>query len=495
MGEPYYRITVAQSELEGLLYETKELGNRLSNEERVLTQRGENDGVPRVASISVTHRNFFRTRFYPCIICASQLILHTNTTNRRFSVEYGGEYMSRAYQIIDIGAGTVVFNPVMGTAAAWAYCKNFLASFLNIQSFKASTDTLYEYTGEMFFVLYSYLTSMAQLPALTRMIRETCFEYIWAPGAAATDGATSGQLAVHFPYAPPQAYAATHAAMTLYLPLTLFGLNSVENAYPIVAVYSLPRWVEYTFNTLENCVNLYFTTTLSGNLIAPSFAGNTIVTWTSVPAVTDTRLMVEYWVVHKSLQRMLAMNPHGILFHQYTKLPETIVDKNSMDIAVTKIIETIYILCVHYYNTMHTQVGVTVLTMDDLVTTAPILYPIDPFRLPMGQKPINRITVSARGQNFFRDHDWEEITSVFPYMYGQSSLGTTLNACVGIITFGVWYWGLLHTSSYNNGYGPNLKLAWLTHVFSSADPGVLIIILQTINMVLAYRGGITVRYT
>lgn len=498
-AEPYYRLTVAQSELEGLLYDEDDLLSRLSAEAASLSSKGESDGVPRLSSISTTHRFPFHLRFSPIVACASQLITHSTATNRRFQLDYGGEYMSRGYQAIDISAGTIAPVVAKVSSCGWAYCKNLLASLIDTISFKVSSDTLFEFTGETFFAYYSLLGYGNKMPALNRMIKESCFELVWSGGFGYTEGDSASQLGVHATFTPPQAYELTHAAMTIYMPLDLISMFSVENAYPIVAVYSLPRWVEYQFKSLQSVINLWAVGVApAAGFVDPAFTGNALVTWSAVPAITDTRLVIEYWTLNKSLQKILAMSPHGILFRQWTKISDTIVDKNSIELAVTKIIETVYIVSRFYYsvNTSLKIVGgvqQTIALVD--LATANQVWEKQPFSLPTDVKPINRVTVAARGQSFFSDLDWDEISGVFPYLYGQPNLTTTYNNCIAFVTMGIWYWSMLHTSSYNNGYGPNLRISWQQNAFSAATSGLIDLIIQSLNMCLFYRGAAVVRYT
>lgn len=497
-AQPYYRLTVAQSELEGLLYEDDELLKRLNDEAADLAAKGENDGVPRLSSLSATHRFPFHLRFSPIVICASQLVSHNPATNRRFQLDYGGEYMSRVYQAIDISAGTLAIVDTKLTAGGWAYCRNFVASLIDTISFKVSSDTLFEFTGETFFIYYSLLANTAKMPALNRMLKESCFEFVWSGGYAFTEGESVSQLGLHCPFSPIQSYELSHAAMTVYVPLDLITMFSIENAYPVVAVYSLPRWLEYSFKPIQNLINLYVTGNNSNGFANPAFTGNALVTWSAVPAVTNTRLVVEYWTLDKALQKILAMSPHGILFRQWTKISNTIIDTSSVELAVTKIIETVYIISRYYRNVNTTDMVVggvqQTITLSD-ATTANQVWEIQPFSIPTDTSPINRVSIGARGNAFFSDFTWDEISAVFQYLYGNKDLTTTYNNCLAFFTMGIWYWSLLHTSSYNNGYGPNLRVSWLVNSYTSSASGLIDLIIQSLNMCLFYRGAAVVRYT
>lgn len=509
MGEPYFRITTAKSELDEILYDTTSMGSRLASEGNALKAKGLQSGVPAISSIKSTHRFPFRTVFTPVINSANQFVTQDNATNRRFNIDYSGEFMGRMYQAYDFSAGTVA--PVDGTnTVLWAYCPNFIAAFTNEKKFKVSTDTLYEFPGHMYFIWYSLIVPMARRPALSRCLRECCFEFKWIHGIASKDltnqsnRTTAGNvLALQHPYSPLQSYEVTHGAFTAYVPLDIFTLSNVENAYPLVGVYSLNRSLEYSDKAVTACINVWADdgTWANGGLVDPTATNPTtgVFTWASTPAVTNTRLVVEYFVVHKDLQHMLALNAHGYLIRQYFDDTETLTDKTSREISVTKIVETLYILCRHEYSVTHTAVnaGVNQITINQGGGTANFdrFYEIDPFYLPVDEKPINRVTLSARGQTFYKELDWDELSAVNPYLFSTENNGTTCNHSIGVFTFAHHYCKLMHTGSYNSGFGPNLKLSWRSHAFSHTDPGRLDSVLQGLNMVLAYRGALSIRYT
>lgn len=505
MSEPYYRIGTARSELDAILYDTANLSNRLAAESAQLEQLRKQDGIPSLSSLKLTHRNPFRPEFYPVINTANQFISHDNATNRRFTIEYGGEYSARMYQAIDVSAGTVAEN-VVGDTVLWAYCDNFIANLIINISFKVSTDTLYEFPGHMYYIWYTLLVPMAARPALTRCLKECCWEYKWIYGQASKDlvgqynrTTAATVLALQHPYSPLQSYEATHGAFTVYVPYNIFTLANVKAAYPMVGVYSLQRTLEYSFKPLISCINVWAGVAGVGGLVDPTAttAGvGGIFSWTTTPTITATRLLVEYFVVHKDLQRMLAMNAHGYLIRQYFEDTETLTDKTVREISVTKIIETVYVLCRHDYNVNHTAInaGVALVTLTG-PRTFDEFHAIDPFFLPVDQKPINQITLSARGQTFYKDLDWEELSAVNQYLFTTPFMGTTLNHCLGVLTFAHHYYQDMHTGSYNSGFGPNLRLQWRAHAFSQTDPGLLNCIVQGLNMVLAYRGALSIRYT
>jgi len=501
MSEPYYRISTAKSELEDILYDQGRLGYRLYQESMALRARRIRDGVPTIASIKATHRFPFRVKFKPVVNSANQFLLHDNATNRRFTIEYAGEYAGRMYQAVDFTAGTVA--AVNGADNVYfAYCQNFIASLLNLATYKVSTDILYEFPGPMLFAWYNLLAPYGSRPALLRSLRESCWEFKWMAGTqanTATDGtgnrSLTSSLTMHHPYNPIQAYAETHPAFTVYIPYNIFTLCNVGSAYPIVSVYSLQRTLEYSFKDVRSCINVWADDGTWGNGGLIAYNESTALTWSAVPTINATRLLVEYWVVHKDLQHMLAMNAHGFLIRQYFHDTETLTDKTVREISVTKIIESIYFIARHSYNVTVTPVNPGVDQVTLTAVTIDRVYEIDPFSLPQGQKPINNITLGARGQSFYKNLDWDEISSVYGFLFENGKCGTSLNHCLGAITFAHFYIGDGHTGSYNSGFGPNLRLSWTQHAFSQSDPGILDSIIQGLNMVLTYRGALTIRYT
>ncbi len=506
MGEPYYRIATALSELENILYDQTGLGKRLANEDRIaVAKRGEN-GVPPMSSIKHSHRFPFRTTFMPVLNSANQFMTHDNATNRRFTIEYGGEFSARMYQAIDISAGTIAATNGADTVT-WSYCQNLVAHLLANVAFKVSTDILYEFPGEMYFVWYSLLVPFGSRPALTRCLHECCWEWKWMHGAGSKDligqynrTTAAGSLALQHPYSPLQSYELTHGAFTLYIPYTIFTLCNVKNAYPMVGVYSLQRYIEYSLNPLLSCINIWgYSSVLAADngLIDPTATHpvSGAFSWAATPAITGTRLVVEYFVVHKDLQRMIALNAHGYLIRQYFNAVETLTDKTSQEISVTKIIETIYVLCRHERNLVHTPTNPGVDQVNLNAGLFDRFHEIDPFFLPVDEKPINRITLIARGQTFYKDLNWDELTAVWQFLFSSDKLGTSYNHCLGVLTFAHFYFQDEHTGSYNSGFGPNLRLQWSQYAFSQADPGRINCIVQGVNMVLGYRGALSIRYT
>lgn len=503
MSEPYYRIGTARSELETILYDTAALGERLAVESQALEAQNLQDGVPSTSRIKSTHRFPFREEFTPVVNSANQFILHDNATNRRFTIEYGGEFGGRMYQAIDISAGTVAPVNVLDTVL-WAFCDNLVPSLLNNISYKVSTDTLYEFPGHMFYAWYQLLAPMGSRPALMRCMKECVWEWKWMFGMPSKDlvgqynRTTAGTvLALQHPYSPLQSYEVTHGAVTLYVPYNIFTLCNVRNAYPMVGVYSLQRTLEYSFNPLINCINVWAGVGGTGDHVDPTMTNPVtgIFTWTTMPTITATRLMVEYFVVHKDLQRMLAMNAYGFLIRQYFEDTETLTDKTVREISVTKIIESLYIMCRHEYNVTHTPIDPGVITVALTAITVDAYHAIDPFFLPVDEKPINQITLSARGQTFYKDLDWTEISEVNQFLFTTPGQGTSLNHCLAVLTFAHFYYQSAHTGSYNSGFGPNLRLIWRQNLFSQNDPGRLNTVVQGLNMVLAYRGALSIRYT
>jgi hypothetical protein len=514
MSEPYYRISTAQSELDNILYDQANLTGRLNSEALLEKQQG-GDEVPKVTRIKASHRFPFRTQYRPMSICANQILRHANSTNNRFTIEYGGEFISRMYQSIDIGIGTVVAAaPLVLTSLTWQYCPNFVSVLLEMASFKVSTDTLYEFTGEMLFVQYSIISPMSQRPALARMLQETTFEFKWAPGTAANGISTYGiaagvdvssditHLELFHPTVPAQAYAATHPAMTVYIPYNLFTMNNIENAYPEVAVYSLNRTLEYNFKNLIRAINLRGVTAVPvSGFLPPAFAGSIWHTWTVVPAITATHIHVEHITLHRDLQQMMALNAHAYMIRQYYKDTESMDSKAHHEIAMTKVIESIYLIgsynrnIADSTNTRTALVPAVPMILDAVPTTVNAVFPVDPFYMPCGVNPIEGITVQARGQKFYDNFAWNEFSSVWAFFFGKCDNATTTNHCLAPITFALFFYQLEHTGTYNSGWGPNLRITWTSQAFSPVWSGTLVFLVQCINMVLAYRGALTVRYT
>ena len=507
--EPYYRISTATSELEGILYETADVVGRVQTDETVQKAHGRDKVFSSIGVLKAKHRFPFRTAFTPVLISANQFITHDNATNRRFSIEYGGEYSARMYQAIDVSIGTIASTSDLHTVG-WAYCDNFIASLLELASYKVSTDPLYEFTGRMFYIWYSHIVPMAARPALTRCLHESCWEFKWAYGAASQDLTTqynrtsvTGALAMQHPYSPLQSYETTHAAFTAYIPYNLFTMANVANAYPMVAVFSLNRVLEYTFNTLLSCINVWANVLAvadppadaESGLVNP--AGVTAYTWAATPAITATRLIVEYYSLHQALQNTLAMNAHGFLIRQYFEDTVAISDTSttSREISITKIIETLYMLARHERNIIPTPLDTGVDTLLIAGAQEDKYHLVDPYFMPIDEWPINLITLAARGQLFYRDLTWEEVSAVNSFLFSSKDGGTSYNHCLGIFTFAQEYFNPQQTGSYNSGFGPNLRLSWRASAFSQLDPGRLSTIIQGMNMVLAYRGTLSIRYT
>lgn len=500
MGEPYYRITTAKSELDGLLYQSDSLGERVTRASAINKTQG-GDGVVPISIIKRTHRYPFRSAFMPCIISANQWLSFESQTNKSFKIEYSGEFAARMYLAISISAGTIatVSPPdVFG----FAYCDNFVASLINTIAYKVSSDTLYEFQGSMYFVWYSLIAPMSSRPALQRCLRETCYETRWVNGVSSggleAQPSLTSSVAIGFqtPYTPIQAFESTHPAFTVYIPLNLFTLANVDSADPLIGAYSLERKIEIQLNPLINCINVYAinaTSTDEGFISQTSPAA--VFTWTNMPAITTMRLLVEFFTIQKELQDTFALNPHGFLIRQYFNTPENITDATYRELSATKIVESVYFVCRHEHNVTPTAMDFAVSNV--VLADGPVeeFHKVDPFFLPINEKPLQSVTISARGQTFYKELSWDEISAVFPFLYSTTLNSTTTNHCVGVITFAHFYAMKEHTGSYNSGYGPNLTVTWRASIFSSADPGRLDIILQCENMVLVYRGAVSIRYT
>ena len=507
MGEPYYRISTAQSELEGILYDQSELSNRLTVEGHLVAQQTEGrETFPRMSRIMATHRFPFRRQFRPMTIMANQILTHANSSNNRFTIEYGGEYIARMYQAVDIRAGTLAADVGIATQG-WQYCPNWVSVMLELASFKVSTDTLYEFSGDMLYVFYAIISPMSQRVALARMLGETTYELKFTPGGVANtvsydDPATFllsvfDNVVMAHQYTPAQSYAVTHPAMTVYIPYNLFTMSNVENAYPEASVYSLNRTLEYTFRAFSRFINVYATDLIPvSGFAAPNLNGAAVYpTWTTTPAITATRLNVEHIVLHRDLQKLIAVSPHAFMIRQYTKDSLTVSDARSHELAVTKVIESIYILSCFDRNTT----GTTAVPGGVVITGAggavPAVYAIDPFYLPVNTTPLTGITISARGQNFYQNQTWDELSQVHQFLFGKSDNASTANAALAQIEFGLYYAQPDHTGSYNSGWGPNLRISWTASAFSAANQGIITFLITGINMVLCYRGALTVRYT
>jgi len=504
--EPYYRITTAQSDLDKVLYEQPKASAMIMSAAVAARSSGNRNLEPKVSLLKNSFEFLYRRGFKPAVIAANQWIKQTATSGNKYELDYGGEYMARAYRAVDISIGTLDITvgghfDGPGAGMGFAYCRNFVFHLMEKISFKVSSDSLYDITGEGMFAYYSMVSPAALRPALLRAIRETVYELKWNPGATYdATGATLTQMSsfyAHFATEPIQAYMKEHKAFTVYVPLNFFTLFNVTSPYPEVAVYSLPRYIEFQDRALERCINLYATDealpAVSG-FIPPAFTSTPVAdyTWAAVPAITSSRLYVEHIVMHKDLQPMLATTSHAFLLRQFYKDTETLSDKNMREIAVTKVVETLYLIGRHYYNTTHTEIAPPV-----PVGGINSVYEIDPFSMPTDERPINNITVSARGQTFYKELTWDEISCVWPYLLGHSGNSTTENHCIGVVTFASFYnWEEQQTGSYDSGFGPNLRVTWTEALpFTTADPGILDQIVQSYNVGMAYRGAFSIRYT
>lgn len=506
--EPYYRLTTAQSDLDKVLYEQPKVSGLIQSAAMAAAQTRNRAQEPRISLLKGAGFEFlFKRPFRPAVNAATQWLSH-DPTGTKFEADYGGEYLGRAYRAIDFNGGEVSFNPVFLTAATFAYCKNFVFQYVERLNFKVSSDVLYEVAGEAMFAWFTMCSPYSMRPALLRSIHETVFEAKWIPGAVYNPllplTNTFASFYCHYPYEPIQGYMAVHAPFTVYLPLNFFTLNNITQPYPEAAVYSLPRYYEYTDRALDRCINFYITSIvpLNAGLVRPVFTGATpgpaAWSWVVVPAMTRTRLLVEHIVLHKDLQPMLATTSHAFMFRQFYKDTETLSDKNQREISVTKVIETVYLIARHYYSTTHTEVaGETVqIAVGPPPVTVPVVWEIDPFSLPTGEAPIDDITISARGQVFFGNQRWHEISSVWSYVMGHSGVSSTENHCIAPVSFAMYYfWEDQQSGSYDSGFGPNLKTAWTAHAFDTADPGILDQIVVSYNVGLAFRGAFSVRYT
>jgi hypothetical protein len=491
MAEPYFRLTVGKSEYEEVTYESEELFTRLSEEKRILVAKYNDPGAePGVDSIASTNLYAFAYEFQAVMNAAYHIKEVDVSSGNKFTIDYAGEFIGKIYQVIDFSAGIIehVDGTIEAGDATWAYCDNFLASYLKKIEFQVSSETLYQFSGDALFVWYSLIVEHSKRPALTRMLRETCFEFKWTGGSA--QGAVASLYLEH-PHSQWQAFAVEHPAMSIYLPYDFFSLHDGENYYTEVAAYSIDRRVKYEFNgSILDHVNVYINATTSG-YVKPSETG-TLFTWVSVPTVTGSRLMVEHWVTHKYIQRLLAINGHGFLIRQWENEETVINSAFSQTISLTKIIESMYLIAQFSKYSQHTENGETPVGETGAAQAA--YYRLDPYYIPIDQDPLNTITIGARGNTFFKELTWDDISMANPFKHSSYKNTGTYNRALGLVTFAKYYYDIQHTFTYNSGFGPNVDIKARSDIFTTLDPGILKIVVQCTNLVLFFRGAISVRF-
>jgi hypothetical protein len=227
------------------------------------------------------------------------------------------------------------------------------------------------------------------------------------------------------------------------------------------------------------------------------------------PSLGTIDLYVNYLIVHRDLQKVLSLNGYAMAIRQYTTDTKTVTTNDTWEFQQTKIVEWIGLIGRHSYNYRRTLTGGADITVGDATTyvdaagatvsaaSGTAYHPyheINPYYMPTDEKPINDIDVLARGQVFYKELDWDMLSSVNPFITAGDDSSTSANNCAGVVLFtqrmarnDVW-------STYNSGFGPNVSIRWRTTAFSPSNPGTLSSVMCSVNIFAAYRGVLTVRY-
>jgi len=523
MPDAYYRISANQSEADETFCQHPRL---IMNLQKVAPMR--RDNIPRFKDIRATHRFPIKTEYRPCILMSNDLIKHTTNTNN-FITGYNGDIQAQMYLKTYISAGTIditdtagaAFFATAGATAAWSFCRNFVPRLLKQTDFMVQGDTITDFSGDVLYLYSQWFVRADRRAALLRLWRETLveFEYNGTKNPTITGGAGTAtavetspitwaadptNFSVRVQHIALQAPRYSRPAFYLFIPLDALSLaRSLEQSFPLSPLYALERKVEFEYNDIRDTINVYIDGATGGTApldgwAQPGFGSNAI-PWTATPSITKTELFVNYILVHRDLQRILSMNGYGYVIRQFAYESVNVDTNTNRELSYTKVVDWVGIIGRYTRQTKPTVDG-TSIDYDGTGTAATIpgQYKIDPYSIPADIDPINDVDVTARGQTFYKELTWTEMSSMFGYTTGGTDFSSQIDRAAAIVPFTQRISMEQYLGSYNSGFGPNLTFTWRETAFdknSSLPAGLVTFVLCCDNAFAAYRGTATVRYT
>jgi hypothetical protein len=489
MPDAYYRIAANKSEADSSLYQHARLTKSLS---AVASQR--KDNVPTFKDIRLTHRFPLKQDYKPIVLLSNDIVEHTTNTGK-FVTEYKGDTQGQMYMKTHITAGEV--DAVLTQYYTFQYCENFVPALINKINFKVNADHVCSIPGAALFVYSRVYVTPNMRPGLMRLWKETVVTLKYGVGmplnpaaqAAYTVAITS--FTASMPHTPLNAPAYAKPAFDLYIPLDIITTaKGVDNPFPTAALHNLERTVEFEYNTLTDYINVIGADDggTTWDYVNPSNA-----TWLSTPSISSTLLYVNYILVHRDLQKIMALNGAAYVIRQFEADEVIVTNADRRELSYTKVIDSIAIIARYFRNTTRVETGATITINLVAINTE---YPIDPFFLPMDTNPISTINVTARGQVFYQNKTWDELSAVFPYIFGSDQSSAPLDRSLAMVTFNQKLTDRDLFSTYNSGYGPNVTIQWGATAFSTTDAtkGAIIFIVIAVNVIAAYRGVMSIRY-
>jgi hypothetical protein len=491
MSDGYYKIAANKSDADEAIYQHGALVESIM---KFAPDR--KDNVPVINDIRVTHRFPLKPAFIPVILMANQMKYITTNTNT-FITDYGGEVQAQIFMRWDFTEMELSALDATEEGFAFSLCPNFVCAVLDYIAFRVGGDIVTRFSGNALFAYTSLFIGEDHRPALGRMWKEVVPEFVYlAGGPANVAGAVTypyeiTSFEVRFTHKPLQAPDYQRDAFSLWVPLDPINVaRSMSDCYPLASVHNLERKIEYSIKTVEDYTNVCLTSIGSSEFVEPFSA---FVNWLHRPAQPTVSLYVNYILVHRDLQKTLALSPWAKIIRQYEDDSFTVTGATHKELSYTKIVEWIAIIARYTRNTVRTLTGATL--ADGGANNNNIVYMIDPFYLPPDTAPIDEIRLLARGNVFYDTITWEIISDVFPFMFKGDHSATTKNGCLAVIPITQELSNMDLYSTYNSGYGPNLDIEWRQTVFDTTDTGSLVAIVCAINVLATYRGVLSIRYT
>ena len=500
MPDAYYRISSNKSEADETLYQH----NRLIEKLKVLAV-GRPEGIPSFSDIRQTHRFPIKTEYRPCIVMSNDLVKHTTNTSQ-FITGYNGDIQAQMYLKIFISAGTI--TQVAANEYGWSFCRNFVPALIKKIAFKIQGDIITEFSGEVLYLYSQWFVTADRRAALMRLWRETVVELDYGLVGSSGAGGAASNLAYNIaltsyvarhPHTPLQANISTRAASHVFVPLDALALTrSLEQSFPLSPLYALERVVEFEYNDIRACINVFPTDGTPAGYVDPDFA-QTVILWPFIPAITSTELYVNYILVHRDLQRILSMNGYGYVIRQFSTDSISVVDANTRELSYTKVVEWVGLIG-RLTSSIARAPDTATVDVDGAgagIITLPGATRVDPFGVAVDVDPISDVDVTARGQTFYKELTWTEMSAMFGYTTGGKDFHSQIDRSAAVVPFTQRISMEDFLGSYNSGYGPNLTFKWRATAFAAGvlTAGTLTFVLCTANAFAAYRGTATVRYT
>lgn len=505
MPDAYYRISASKSDFDVIVYAHDLLAQRLK-----FVAPSRKEGIPTLDDIRQGYR-FPLKKYRPMCLIANDIFRHTTNSNS-FELSFGGDIEAQKWLEITVTQGEV--TPALGASVSFGYTRNLAATLLKKAAYKVASDEVNWFSGHAFFVFTQLFVNKDMAPAIARMTRELVVDFEYAKYTSVSEADDVAQtmnvanLQLRLPHIPASANRLKHPQFSMIIPLDLLsGSYSAEEAIAITPIHTITRYVEFELNEISDCINVVAqkgaaTASRDAGFANISRSGLTgVYTWASTPSVTAVRpaLYVNYLIVHRDLQQIIAFNPYAYVIHRMDT-QNNIIQSSGSDSKTFALVRAIeYVALIHTHSKYATGAATgasTALTVEaDTTDVATQEYcKIDPFFVDTDKAPIQTISIQARGNSFYKELPYETFSTILPYYLRSSSSTTFTNRALCVIPMCQKISITDFEGSYNSGYGPDLAVQWNSTIFDNTNPGLQTAVIFSSNVVAAYRGVFVIRF-